>query len=63
MAYTEEASKFDAQKNKLKSLCEEHDLVYSLNVETGHRPECKDCVDFQSHCPVHEGGRRHVHHR
>lgn len=32
MAYTEEASKFDAQKNKLKSLCEEHDLVYSLNV-------------------------------
>jgi len=33
MAYTEEASKFDAQKNKLKSLCEEHDLVYSLNVK------------------------------
>lgn len=32
MAYTEEASKFDAQKNKLKSLCDEHDLIYSLNV-------------------------------
>lgn len=33
MAYTEEASKFGAQKNKLRSLCEEHDLVYSLNVK------------------------------
>ena len=33
MGFTEEQSKFDAQKNKLQGICEEHDLVYSLNVE------------------------------
>ena len=33
MAYTEEVSKFDAQKNKLKSLCEEHDLGFRLYVK------------------------------
>lgn len=33
MAYTEEGSKFNAQKEKLQSLCDEHDLVFNLNVE------------------------------
>ncbi len=33
MAYTEEASKFNAQKEKLHSLCDEHDMVFDLNVE------------------------------
>ena len=33
MAYTEEASKFNAQKEKLHSICDEHDLVFDLNVQ------------------------------
>lgn len=33
MALNAEAIKFDAQKKKLQSLCEEHDLVYSLKVK------------------------------
>ena len=33
MAYTEEASKFNAQKEKLHSLCDEHDMVFDMDVD------------------------------